>query len=175
VAGAALFVLTDFLYLSVTRYATGGVGSWSSWSWQKGAELWWWTHYWTALAHLGGGGFRVWFEWAGVDLFLHACTVLCVVAAVLALRRGLGGAPVNAGLIRTFGIVAAAGVVAATLCWAVLSPGYQQLALTEIVQLGGAVLIIVGAHRTQRPATQDGVSPWYGTGQPAHGATRPFV
>ena len=162
VVGAAFFVVTDFVYLGVTRYSTGS--TWASWSWTHDAELWWWTSYWTSLVHLSGG-VRVWVEVAGVDLFLHVCTVLCVVAAVLALRRGLGGATVSAGLVRTLGIIAAVGVVLATVWWAVLSPGDQQVALSELAQLGGAVLIIVGANRTQPAGEQSKAARWYAPGE----------
>jgi hypothetical protein len=150
IIGGIVFVLMDFFYLGLYHYAA----LWrpGPWMWDHNVATWWWRGYWTTLVHVGSGGdWRWWVEIVGVDLLLHVATVLCVVAAIQALRRGLGGAAVNPGLVRAWGIVATAAV-AIYIVWFVLFESNSQIPISEVLQLAAAVAIIVGASRMPRPA-----------------------
>lgn len=162
IVGGLVFVLMDFLYLGLYHYS----GS-SSWMWNHTVGIWWWRGYWPYLLHGSeGSGWRWWAETAGVDLFSHVATVLCVVAAIQALLRGLGVAAVNPGLVRVWGIVAAVATAIYIVWFAFLEPGNSQIAISEVVQLAGAVAIIVGASRMPAPAPRFAVggATWSGDG-----------
>jgi hypothetical protein len=164
IAGALVFVLMDFFYLGLYHYAA----LWrpGPWRWEHTFATWWWGSYWTTLVHVGSGyGWRWWVEIAGVDLLLHVATVLCVVAAIQALRRGLGGAAVNPGLVRAWGIVAAVAT-AIYIVWFVLFESYSQIPISEVFQLAGAIAIIVGASRMPVPGPRFAVGggAWSGGG-----------
>jgi uncharacterized membrane protein YhaH (DUF805 family) len=88
---------------------------------------------------------------------MHAASVLCIVAVVQALRRGLGGATVNAGLLRIWGAVAAASLAVSMVYMAVVDSSFRSVAITNFIGLGGAIAIIVGASRM--PAAQAGRTP----------------
>lgn len=114
---------------------------------------------------VGSWGASLWFT----ELTLYAAmvtTVLCIIAAVLALLRGTAGVRVSGGLIRGFGIAAAVASVLYIIAWATY-PDYSYIGLTDIAGLVGNILIIVGGSmmgRAPAPPVAAWTPPTQGSG-----------
>ena len=141
-AGGLLVLAMTFVYWGV--YSEKTAAGWSPWTWQLYATFASWTD-------LRPGSFFGWPWWkevrgtVGQGLYLAwmVMTVLLVVAGIQALRRGLGGAPVNGRVLRAFGIASAVVFVAYEVCF-VTDPAWRTLLVTDVAALIGAVLVIVG-------------------------------
>ena len=139
VIGGLVYVLGGFIWLQAWHYPG------TPWVWEHVVSSYWWTSYWSSVVHPWGTS-QYW-VWLLITLACHVASVLCVVAVIQALRRGLGSASVSVGLVRSWGIVAALAA-AGYVAYIVLSApdgGGRSIPANSIVSLAGAVLIIVGA------------------------------
>ena len=142
VVGGLLVFVMSFVYWSA--YSVNYGSGWSSWYWQHSVAASSWRGLWPPYFFAGAW----WGEWRGlVGQGLYAAqmvtTVLCVIAVIQAMRRGLAGAAVSGSALRSIGVATAAVVIAQQLYW-VTYPTSRSLDASGMVALLGAVLIIVG-------------------------------
>ena len=148
--GGAWLVVVGGLLVFVMSFILWGVfggdygSGWSPWSWQHSVGASKWRTLWPP--HLFGWSW--WRDWRsliyqGLYVAAMAVTVLCVIAAIQALRRGLAGVAVSGSVLRGFGIAAAA-VFIAQLLYSCALVDWRVLYLNDLAAIIGAVLIIVG-------------------------------
>lgn len=141
VIGAVLALL--FTFVSYGRYwssYSGGVDQ--AWVFSTGA--WAWTRLWPPNELFWGAGSwpaLMWFQQI-TSIAAMITTVLCVVAAILAVIRA-SGARVGGGIIRAFGIAAVVTTIAYIIS-GLFGSEYRWIALTDLAALAGAVLVIIG-------------------------------
>jgi len=88
-------------------------------------------------------GRLVWVE-EGLYVGWMAMTILCVVASIQAVRRGLAGAWVSGRVLRAFGMAALAMLIARSGYWATTSPTWRGADVSDLPALVGTLLTIVG-------------------------------
>jgi len=142
VVGGLLVFAMSFVFWGVY---SGNYGSgWSPWYWQHSVGALRWRGLWPPDLFRGSW----WREWRsliyqGLYVAAMAVTVLCMIAAIQASRRGLAGAAVSGSVLRGFGIAAAA-VFIAQLVYSLAILDWRVLYLNDLAAIIGAVLIIVG-------------------------------
>lgn len=141
VIGAVMALL--FTFVSYGWYSSsypGGVDQ--GWAFTTGT--WAWTRLWPPNELFWGAGSwpaLVWFQqisWIAAMI----TTLLCVVAAILAVLRA-SGARISGGIIRPFGVAAVIATIAYIIS-GLTSSEYRWIALTDLAALAGAILIIIG-------------------------------
>jgi hypothetical protein len=140
IIGAIISVLFTCVYVGVS-WSSGYSGS----TWTHGANVVAWTNLVRpGLVFYGVGSWSP-HEWFTQLAWLASMltTILCIVAAILALLRGTAGARVSGGLIQVFGILAAVASILYIIAW-LTYPDYPYLGLTDIAGLVGNILIIIG-------------------------------
>ena len=158
---ALLFTFVYYGWYS-SSYPGGADQGWFSstgtWQWARlwpPNDLFWGADTWSAL---------VWFQQVSY-VAVMITTLLCVVAAILAILRA-SGARVGGGIIRAFGIAAVIAMVAYIIS-GLASSEYRWLAVTDLAALAGAILIVIGGGLLG-PAAGPASTP--GTPLPARGA-----
>ena len=141
VIGAVMALLFTFVYYGwySSSYPGGADQGWfSSTGMEQWARLWppnnlfWGADTWPAL---------VWFQQISY-IAVMITTLLCVVAAILAILRA-SGARVGGGIIRAFGTAAVIAMIAYIIS-GLASSEYRWLGVTDLAALAGAILIIIG-------------------------------
>jgi len=141
VAGGLLVFAMSFVTWGAYSENLGG-GS-SPWTWQFDVGVYQWTGLWPS--NFPDWAYEGWRGWAAPGLYIASMlmTVLCVVAAIQALRRGLAGATVSGAMLRSLGIVALVVFIAYATYWAT-APDWRTLCISDMAMMLGTVLIAVG-------------------------------
>jgi hypothetical protein len=142
VVGGLLVFAMSFVFWGA--YSQNYGSGWSPWYWQHSVGALRWRSLWPPDLFRGSW----WREWRsliyqGLYVATMAVTVLCVIAAIQASRRGLVGAAVSGSVLRGFGIAAAA-VFIAQLVYFFTFPDWRAFYVNDLAAIIGAVLIIVG-------------------------------
>jgi len=128
-AGVWLVVAGGLLVFAMSFVAWGAYsenlgGGWSPWNWQFDVGVYQWTGLWPPNFP-DFAAYEGWRGWPAPGLYVASMlmTVLCVIAAIQALRRGLAGAAVSGSVLRGFGIAALVVFIMLAVYWATPQTG----------------------------------------------------
>lgn len=141
VIGAVMALLVTFVYYTWYSSSYDGFVD-QGWFFDSGTGAW--TRLWPPkelFFESGSWSPLIWFQQISY-VAVMITTLLCVVAAILAILRA-SGARVGGGIIRAFGIAAVIAMVAYIIS-GLASSEYRWLAVTDLAALAGAILIIIG-------------------------------
>ena len=142
VVGGLLVFGMSFVFLGA--YSGNYRSGWSHCYWQHSVAASNWRGLWPP-DFFAGSWWREWHSliYQGLHVAAMSVTVLCVIAAIQASRRGLASAAVSGSVLRGFGIAAAAVFIGQRV-YSFAFLDWRVLYLNDLAAIIGAVLIIVG-------------------------------